>query len=40
MKVIISNGTYNFNHKNTLSSCKKVGIYVDKKLGTFVITSK
>lgn len=40
MRDILSKGTYNFNHKNTLSSCKKVGIYVDKKLGTFIITSK
>lgn len=40
MKVILSKGTYNLEHKNTLSSCKKVGIYVDKKLGIFVITSK
>lgn len=40
MKDILSRGTYNLNHKNTLSSCTKVGIYVDKELGTFVITSK
>lgn len=40
MTVILAKGTYNLEHKNTLSSCKKVGIYVDKKLGTFVITSK